>query len=181
MIYDIVKFQIVGLIVIVSVYTDLKYGKIFNKLTFPFFFAGFLYNFMFKGFHGLVSSFIGFLICFIPFFIFFQLGGVGGGDVKLLAGIGSWVGYPQVLWIVFMTSISGLFVSILISLFKGRVEFVLKGAFMEGKKSVRNIIFSIISKNPEFLDKNKEFKLYVPYSLAIGLGTFLGLIIIFSL
>ncbi|MEO0253837.1 MAG: A24 family peptidase [candidate division WOR-3 bacterium] len=181
MIYDIIKFQIVGLVVIISVYTDLKYGKIFNKLTFPFFFTGFLYNFMFKGFSGLVSSFIGFLVSFIPFFIFFQLGGVGGGDVKLLAGIGSWVGYPEVLWIIFMTSISGLFISILVSLFKGKIEFVLKGAFREGKESVRNFIFSLIAKNPEFLDKNREFKLYVPYSLAIASGTFLGLIINFSL
>ncbi len=177
--YEILKYQIVGAVVIFSVYTDVKYGKIFNKLTFPFFFLGFIYNVFFKGLSGFVSSFMGFLIAFVPFFIFFQLGGVGGGDVKLLAGVGSWLGYPLILWVIFFTAVAGLILSVVVTILKGKMEILFKNVIEEGKQSARNIFVSFLTKNFAFYDEEKKFRFHIPYSIAIAFGTFGGVFLNF--
>ncbi|MEN3044674.1 MAG: A24 family peptidase [Candidatus Hydrothermales bacterium] len=177
MIQEIIKFQIVGLATFISVYTDLRYGKIFNKVTFPLFFSGFVYNFIFNKFEGFVSSLIGAFFAFAFFYIFFQLGGVGGGDVKLLTGIGSWLGYPLILWVIFLTSIAGLLISLVYSFLKRSTFMVLKGIVKEGKEGFKNVLNSFFIKSNCFYNKEKSFRLHIPYSLAIALGTFLGILI----
>jgi len=179
MMYEILKYQIVGAAVIFSVYTDVKYGKIFNKLTFPFFFLGFVYNFIFKGLSGFISSLIGFLVAFIPFFVFFQLGGVGGGDVKLLAGIGSWLGYPLILVVIFFTAIVGLFLSLIVTILKGKIGMLFGNVIEEGKEASKNIFASFLTKNFAFYDSERKSKLHIPYSIAIAFGTFGGVFLNF--
>lgn len=46
--------------------------------------------------------------------------GLGGGDVKLLAMIGAWIGYKNVFIVILLSSILGSLVGIVIMLFKGR-------------------------------------------------------------
>jgi prepilin peptidase CpaA len=177
---EIIKIQIVILTVLISIYTDLKKGKIFNVLTFPFFFGGFIFNFITKGTEGIFSSFLGFLVCFIPFYMFFWLGGVGGGDVKLMAGIGSWVGYPDAFYFLFFTAISGLVISLIFSVFKGRIKNLLRGIVRESKGVTKKIASSVVTK--EFRGEDfKESKESIPYSLAIGLGTFISFFIVFKI
>ncbi len=179
MMYEVLKYQVVGAAVIFSVYTDIRYGKIFNKLTFPLFFSGFIYNILFKGLNGFLSSLIGSLLAFVPFFIFFQMGGLGGGDVKLLAGIGAWLGYPLILWVIFFTAISGLLISIIFALLKGKMEILLKGMVEESKRGARNIFISLLTRNFTFYDSKEKFKFHIPYSVAIALGTFIGVFLNF--
>ncbi len=174
---EIIKLHIVGIVVLFSVYTDIKYGKIFNKLTFPFFFLGFIYNGILKGLSGVINSFIGFLIAFVPFYIFFQFGGVGGGDVKLLAGLGSWLGYPAILWVIFLTAVFGLIISVFTAMLRGKISELAKETLQEGKENVKTLFMSVLSKNFAFYDKNKKFKLHIPYSVAIAMGTFTGVFV----
>ena len=44
----------------ISVYTDVRWGKIFNKITFPLILAGFLLNSLFFGLEGSLESLKGF-------------------------------------------------------------------------------------------------------------------------
>jgi prepilin peptidase CpaA len=44
------------------------------------------------------------LMLFLPFFL---LGGMGGGDVKLLAALGAWIGPGDVIWLAIYTSLAG--------------------------------------------------------------------------
>lgn len=84
--------------VIVTSYTDLKHRRIYNKITVPFLILGIIVNVYINGLDGLLFSFkgigIGFFILLIPFI----LGWVGGGDVKLLAAVGSWVGLDMIVY-----------------------------------------------------------------------------------
>src|SRR5579864_7601131 len=43
-----------------SVYTDVRWGKIFNKITFPLILTGFFLNTLFRGFAGSLTSLEGF-------------------------------------------------------------------------------------------------------------------------
>ncbi len=41
------------------------------------------------------------------FFVPFALRGLGGGDVKLLAALGAWVGPTDVIWVALYTGVAG--------------------------------------------------------------------------
>ena len=68
---------------------DAKTYRIPNWLTFGSILVGFILNFYLTGFTGLLASFWGFVIGGFALLPFFMLGGMGAGDVKLIAGFGA--------------------------------------------------------------------------------------------
>lgn len=73
-------------------FTDLKTRKIPNKLTFSAMLAGLVLNLVLFGFKGLIGSFLGILMGFAAF-IFFAIGALKAGDVKLYMAIGAFTGW----------------------------------------------------------------------------------------
>jgi prepilin peptidase CpaA len=59
------------------------------------------------GLRGVGDSLAGTVVGFLVFFIFFLLGGMGGGDIKLMAGFGAVVGWSQILMASLLTAIVG--------------------------------------------------------------------------
>ena len=59
------------------------------------------------GLRGAGDSLVGTVAGFLVFFIFFLLGGMGGGDIKLMAGFGAVVGWSQILMASLLTAIVG--------------------------------------------------------------------------
>ncbi|MCC6590876.1 MAG: prepilin peptidase [Bryobacterales bacterium] len=66
------------------------------------------------GWRGLVSALAGAVAGFAVFLVFYLLGGMGGGDIKLMAGFGSLVGISQLLVFAFWTALVGGFVAALV-------------------------------------------------------------------
>jgi prepilin peptidase CpaA len=89
------------------------------------------------------------------FLIFYLLGGMGGGDVKLMAGFGALLGLPGVFWAALWTAAAGGVLAILVIAAKsvGRRIGVVKQATQE--------------------EKRKES---IPYAPAIALGVWLSLV-----
>jgi len=84
--------KVVCVLLIWAAYIDGKQLRVPNWLTFPMVAAGFVFNGWFAGWLGLESAFIGMcagLLCLLPLY---SVGGMGAGDVKLMAGIGAWLG-----------------------------------------------------------------------------------------
>lgn len=71
---------------------------------------------------GFKASIIGFLTGGILFFTIALIskGGMGGGDIKLMAMIGSFMGWKSVLLTTFIGSLTGAIVGIFLILFKGK-------------------------------------------------------------
>jgi prepilin peptidase CpaA len=85
--------HIVGLtIASLACVTDLRTRRIPNVLTFGAALAGLLYQFVSGGIDGLGHAALGWLVGAVIFILPFALGGLGGGDVKLLAALGAWLG-----------------------------------------------------------------------------------------
>ena len=84
--------------VAVAVVTDLRSFKIYNALTLPLVVWGLAYHGINAGFAGLADSAAGMAVGFGVFFVVFLLGGMGGGDVKLMAGVGAWLGCRSSSW-----------------------------------------------------------------------------------
>lgn len=66
-----------------------------------------VYSAMYGGGAGLLSSALGGLTGLALFFPLFALGGMGAGDVKLLAALGAWLGPTGAFWTAIWAGIIG--------------------------------------------------------------------------
>ena len=89
-----IPITVVLIAVFAATLTDLRAFRISNLLTLPLVVTGLMYHGYMSGMEGLTVSMGGIIFGFLSLFAFFLLGGMGGGDVKLMAGIGAWLGWP---------------------------------------------------------------------------------------
>jgi prepilin peptidase CpaA len=86
------QVKLVCVTLIVAAYIDGKQLRVPNWITFPMILSGLIYNGIASGWPGLEAAFVGAgvgLLCLLPLY---AIGGMGAGDVKLMAGIGAWLG-----------------------------------------------------------------------------------------
>lgn len=104
------------------------------------------------------------LVVYLPLYI---LRGMGAGDVKLMAAVGSIVGWVLWLWIFFFTAILGGITAAIVVLSKGRVHRTLQNLWM--------ILVSIryrqapYAGNPE-LDVSSDKGVRLPHGVIIAAG-----------
>lgn len=91
----------------IAVVTDLRQRRIFNVLTMPAMVAGLVLNTVSNGIGGLGWAFAGLLLGAALFFVPVALGGMGAGDLKLLAALGAIGGPGFVFWCAIYASIAG--------------------------------------------------------------------------
>jgi prepilin peptidase CpaA len=86
---------------------DLRFRRVPNALTFGAAGIGFLASGLHAGMGGLTQSLLGWLVGLALFLPFFLVGGLGAGDVKLLAAFGAWLGPTGALWAALWASLVG--------------------------------------------------------------------------
>ena len=112
--------QIIGLtIASLACVTDLRTRRIPNVLTFGAALAGLLYQFANGGIDGLGNGALGLFVGALIFILPFALGGLGGGDVKLLAALGAWLGPETVLWLSLYAGVAGGVMALVVSAMYG--------------------------------------------------------------
>lgn len=74
--------------------TDLRSFRVPNLLSLPLLVSGGLYHGLSGGRAALLGSALGIVCGAGILFLLHLRGGVGGGDVKLMAGVGAWLGVP---------------------------------------------------------------------------------------
>jgi prepilin peptidase CpaA len=99
--------------------TDLRSRRIPNVLTFGAAAAALVYGTLTAGWSGAGSAALGWLIGALAFIVPFALGGLGGGDVKLLAAIGAWLGPLGAFWLALYTGIAGGVMALFVALVSG--------------------------------------------------------------
>jgi prepilin peptidase CpaA len=110
-------------ILAVCVVTDLKSRTIYNAVTFPGTIGGLILQTVFHGVPGLADAVFGLAVGFGILLIPYLLGGMGAGDVKLLAMVGAFKGLAFVLFTsVYMALIGGAIALALLLMRKGVFE-----------------------------------------------------------
>lgn len=108
MLLSLTQPELVALVVAVAAcVTDLRSRRIPNGLTFGAAAAALAYGLVSGGLHGLgwaVAGWTAGLAVFLPFFL---LRGLGGGDVKLMAALGAWLGPMSAVWVGLFGAIAG--------------------------------------------------------------------------
>lgn len=94
-------------VLLISCYTDLRRQKILNCVVFPSLLLAFGYHAFTAGLTGIRASLYGFLLGLGLFILPYLWGGMGAGDVKLLAVVGAFKGAEFVFFCFLATSLVG--------------------------------------------------------------------------
>jgi len=102
---DYLLLACVGLFTLLAAVVDVRFRKIPNKLTVPFFALGLIYQTAFHGLAGLGNGLLAFAVGFGLMFVLWAIGSGGGGDVKLIGALAVWLTLPMTLWIFFLSTL----------------------------------------------------------------------------
>jgi len=111
--------------------TDLRTRRIPNVLTLGAALLGFGFHLVAGGWGwgGLLTSVAGWGVGLVLFLPLFALRGLGGGDVKLVAALGAWLGPGQTVWLALFTAIAGGPLAVAVALSRGYLTRALKNVW----------------------------------------------------
>jgi prepilin peptidase CpaA len=157
-------------LVVAAVIDGLKL-KVPNWLTFPMIISGWVYSAAFSpfaGWEGLLYSVVGTVVGLALLLPAYAIGGMGAGDVKLLAGVGAWVWGTATLYAFALSAIIGGIIAILMIVVR-RSWFKHQGQFW----MICNEILTV--RDPEKLAaiaaERKSSMLLLPYGIPIAIGS----------
>ena len=163
-------------LVVVSIYTDLARGKIYNAVTLPALVLGLLLNYVLGGFvegglfgRNLASALLGSAFVGVLFLWPYLKKGIAAGDVKLACAVGAIGGFGRYTFCaIAYSAILGALVAVLVLVWHGKLREGMKGA-------VRYALSSKQLKAPQVESgKDAPERLTVPYGAAIAIGSTLA-------
>jgi prepilin peptidase CpaA len=159
---------LLSVILIVAAVIDGRLLKVPNWLTFPLLLAGWTAGVYCGGWGGLVWSITGTLVGLGLLLPAYAIGGMGAGDVKLMAGIGAWIGAAATFYAFCVSAVIGGVIAVAMVLFRRRWHYHLAQFFQ--------IVHEILAvRDPETLSasaaQRKSSMLLLPYGIPIALGT----------
>jgi len=150
---------IVGLAAVIE---DLGWRRISNWTSGGALAAGLIVHYLQKGWSGAWHSLLGALIGFGVFLVFYLLGGMGGGDVKLMSGFGALLGDGRIVAAALLAAASGGLIALGYLAIRGLVR-----RFRMGSGAV------LPEASGEGEAKSGES---IPYAPAITVGAWLALV-----
>lgn len=159
---------LVSVVLILAAVIDGFELRVPNWLTFPFIFGGWMYSGWAYGWEGLGWSLLGTLVGLGLLLPAYAIGGMGAGDVKLLAGVGAWVYAFHTLYAFAVSAIVGAVLAV------GMV--LLRRAWKHHAAQFLVILQEIlVIRDPEQLAtiaaQRKPSMLLLPYGIPIAIGT----------
>ena len=109
------------------------------------------------GMHGLLTALGGAVVGFCAFLVFYLMGGMGGGDIKLMAGFGALLGMGQILEAALWAAGIG-------------------GVLAIGALGWQAIATKLGRAKAAVTAEEKERNATIPYAPAITLGVWLALV-----
>lgn len=145
---------------------DIRDRRIPNALTLPGVLAGLLLHLYTAGWHGIGSSAAAGLIAFVIFLLFWLAGGMGAGDVKLMAAAACLTGTEHVAWLLIFTALAGGVMAIGMALWRGQLRETILNV---GAIAVHHR-YEGLTPHPD-LNVGNARTLRLPYAVAIAAGT----------
>lgn len=110
--------KLVSIILIVAAYIDGKQLRVPNWITYPMVLSGLAYCTWVGGLSGFGMGLVGMavgLLCLLPLY---AVGGMGAGDVKLMAGVGAWLGWKVTIYAFGVSTVVGAAMAVIMVLRK---------------------------------------------------------------
>ena len=169
----------VSAVLVVAAVIDGRQLKVPNWITFPLVISGWIASGLFFGFSGLGASLWGTAVGLGLLLPAYAIGGMGAGDVKLLAGVGAWVGASQTFWAFVATAIVGAVIAVIMVVVSRKWRHH-QGQFFNIASEI--LVIRSPSKLAEIAADRKPTMMLLPYGIPIAIGTigyfaFLGMTI----
>jgi prepilin peptidase CpaA len=164
---SVVVWYVSGVLVLAAVIDGLQL-RVPNWLTFPFAATGLVYAAVSGGWWNILWSLGGAGVGLICLLTLYSIGGMGAGDVKLMAGVGAWMG-PVITFKAFVGTalVGGLM---------GGVMILASGELIKHWEMFQTIAFEILTvRNPvklaESAGERKKSMMLLPYGIPIAVGS----------
>ncbi len=158
---------VVALFLIVGALIDGIALRVPNWLTFSMIFLGWVTSGALLGWTGFWASLSGTLVGLGLLLPLYAIGGMGAGDVKLLAGVGAWLGAAHTLAAFVVSAIVGAILALVLALWHRQI-----GQFATNLRLIATEI--VVVRNPgelaELAAARKRRALLLPYGIPIALG-----------
>ncbi|MFO0907647.1 MAG: A24 family peptidase [Isosphaeraceae bacterium] len=159
---------LVSIVMIEAAVIDGMKLKVPNWLTFHMIAGGLAFSAWHSGSTGLLSSIEGTAVGLAVLLPLYSIGGMGAGDVKLMAGVGAWVGPWLTLQAFIASALVGGIMAVVMVAWTGR--YARHWAMFQ---TIGNEILSI--RNPvklsEIATERKPTMLLLPYGIPMAVGT----------
>jgi len=145
---------------------DARTRKIPNQLTYLGFIAALFLRFFMLGWPGLRDGLTGTLVGGGIFFFLFLLGGMGGGDVKLMAAISAWAGITEIVTLLIAAAIAGGAMAVAVMIYRQRALTTIRNTMV----LIQHHLTVGLRPHPE-LNVRQAHSMRLPFAPAIAIGT----------
>lgn len=157
----------VSAVLIVAAVIDGACRRVPNWLTFPFAAAGLIAATSYAGTAGLVSAITGLGLGLLLLLPLYAIGGMGAGDVKLLAALGAWTGPLTLFWSFAVGVVIGGIMAVAMILWSRR--------WVHHLATARTIAHEVIAihdpvRLSELAAERKPSMLLLPYGIPLTIG-----------
>ena len=167
-------YCILAIVLVAGSYTDVRYGKIYNWITYPGVLIGLAGHAIVGGLAGqdqvrigLAGSAAGLAVGYLPLMLAFLAGGIGGGDAKLMGAVGALTGWRFTLAAMMYGFVVAAVMAIVVMLAK-RVA----------RQTLRRMWWSLVLviKARQATDPATPESPKIPFGLALCIGSGIALI-----
>lgn len=154
------------LVTFLGAVTDIRSARLPNRLTYSALIAALVLRTGLLGWAGFKSGAIGIAIAGGLFCVLYVLGAMGGGDMKMMAAVGAWVGSTHIVTVLLAIALAGGVLALVSMVFSKNVI-----------QTVRNTVRLILYRFTSGLQPHPEMNVQapgsrrVPFGVAIAMGT----------
>ncbi|QED27843.1 prepilin peptidase [Microvenator marinus] len=161
---QLLLFIPVAVVLIICAVTDWRERKVYNKITYPFAAIGLVLHTVTMGFDGTLDGLMALLAAFVIGLIMLPFGWLGGGDTKLLMGLGATLGVHALVVTVFYSIWIGAILGLGMAAYNGYLWEMIKrmGRYLRGWYRVFVYKQAFLKEKLERDERNK-----VPFAVAI--------------
>jgi prepilin peptidase CpaA len=161
-------FWLVTVVLIVAAVIDGYELRVPNLITYPFMIGGWVYSTYANGLEGLGWSLMGTALGVSILLLFYVIGGMGAGDVKLMGGVGAWIYWTHTWYCIIGFAIVGALMAIAMVVVRGKW----KHHYEQFWKIATEIV---VIRDPEKLAaiaaERKPTMMLLPYGIPIAVAT----------
>ena len=161
----------VALVCLIAAWTDWHERKVFNKHTYPLVIVGLVTHTIALGWAGLGDGLLSVALALVIGLVLSTFGWMGGGDIKLLMGVGASLGMSTLLQVTFYSVWVGAILGLLLAASNGYIWIMFRnvGRYLRGVFRMIAYKTKAVKEELEVDDERNK----VPFAIAIMGGVVL--------